>query len=415
MQPEDAEFIIRDTNTGQVYDIRNQSSTLMLSQVDEQLTKLPEKEQGKPWEEWWNNKRKNNNLFLTAAEKGDKANILNLLDKKIHGDLTADIDVKGLDDFTPLHLAVAESKTDVIDILLDNGASIEAVTSFLRTPLHLACFRGSREVIEILVKRGAKINVQEKDGNTPTHILSESGWIDSLSWLLAQGPDLTIKNIYNETAIEVAATYEVTQEFARYVKPERKKDTYSRTIMENIMFHNNRIDTVKSYLFKQQLAQQMSAPAPSPAPPSVPVPAVSPKKSDQKQQESANNNKKETKPDIPKRRLIKIIEATKKLRNLEAEQKDKQNHEIGPEDFDPLHVLGKGSFGEVYLVKYKANGKEYAMKVLNKKRVLGQNLVKYARTERNVLCYTKHPFIVGLDFAFQNATKLFMIMEYCPG
>ena len=40
------------------------------------------------------------------------------------------------------------------------------------------------------------------------------------------------------------------------------------------------------------------------------------------------------------------------------------------------------------------------MKILNKKQILGQNLVKYAKTERDVLTYTRHPFIVGLKYAF---------------
>ena len=46
---------------------------------------------------------------------------------------------------------------------------------------------------------------------------------------------------------------------------------------------------------------------------------------------------------------------------------------------------------------------------------MGQNLVRYARTERNVLSYTKHPFIVGLNFAFQTPEKLYLILDYCPG
>ena len=36
-------------------------------------------------------------------------------------------------------------------------------------------------------------------------------------------------------------------------------------------------------------------------------------------------------------------------------------------------------------------------------------------TERNVLSYTRHPFIVGLNFAFQTRDKLFLILDYCPG
>ena len=72
--------------------------------------------------------------------------------------------------------------------------------------------------------------------------------------------------------------------------------------------------------------------------------------------------------------------------------------------------LGQGSFGVVYLVeklRLDANGgdpqktgKFFAMKILNKKQILGQNLVKYAKTERDVLTYMRHPFIVGLKYAF---------------
>lgn len=36
-------------------------------------------------------------------------------------------------------------------------------------------------------------------------------------------------------------------------------------------------------------------------------------------------------------------------------------------------------------------------------------------TERNVLSYIKHPFIVGLNFAFQTPEKLCLILDYCPG
>lgn len=72
--------------------------------------------------------------------------------------------------------------------------------------------------------------------------------------------------------------------------------------------------------------------------------------------------------------------------------------------------LGQGSFGVVYLVEMlkiddnkktvKNTGRLFAMKVLNKKQIMGQNLVRYAKTERDVLTVTKHPFSIGLQFAF---------------
>ncbi len=73
---------------------------------------------------------------------------------------------------------------------------------------------------------------------------------------------------------------------------------------------------------------------------------------------------------------------------------------VGPDDFMPLKMLGSGSFGEVYLVRHISSGELYAMKVLSKAKILGQNLVRYAKTERDVLSYTVHNFIVALNFAF---------------
>jgi serine/threonine protein kinase len=46
---------------------------------------------------------------------------------------------------------------------------------------------------------------------------------------------------------------------------------------------------------------------------------------------------------------------------------------------------------------------------------MGQNLVKYAKTERDVLTYATHPFVVGMRYAFQTPEKLFMILDYAAG
>ena len=91
-----------------------------------------------------------------------------------------------------------------------------------------------------------------------------------------------------------------------------------------------------------------------------------------------------------------------------------EEERISPSSFICLAQLGKGSFGEVYLVQKIDTKEKFAMKVLRKERIMGQNLLKYAIAERNVLSLSNHPFIVKLNFAFQTSSKLFLILEYCP-
>lgn len=55
------------------------------------------------------------------------------------------------------------------------------------------------------------------------------------------------------------------------------------------------------------------------------------------------------------------------------------------------------------------------MKVLSKPNIIERKQVQHTLTERRVLGYTNHPFIVNLHYAFQSKLKLFFILDYCPG
>ena len=69
----------------------------------------------------------------------------------------------------------------------------------------------------------------------------------------------------------------------------------------------------------------------------------------------------------------------------------------------------------MFLVREHLTGEMFALKVLRKDNIIKRNQVEHTRTERNVLGYVKHPFIVGLNMAFQTPTKLYFVLDYCAG
>uniref|UniRef100_A0A8C2L6V4 V-akt murine thymoma viral oncogene homolog 1 n=1 Tax=Cyprinus carpio TaxID=7962 RepID=A0A8C2L6V4_CYPCA len=71
-------------------------------------------------------------------------------------------------------------------------------------------------------------------------------------------------------------------------------------------------------------------------------------------------------------------------------------------DFEYLKLLGKGTFGKVILVKEKATGKYYAMKILKKEVIVA----KVSTNMRN---------ISALKYSFQTHDRLCFVMEYANG
>jgi serine/threonine protein kinase len=53
---------------------------------------------------------------------------------------------------------------------------------------------------------------------------------------------------------------------------------------------------------------------------------------------------------------------------------------MGLSNFKKLALLGKGAFGQVYLVSNIVDKREYAMKALDKASIMQQNILRYAMT-----------------------------------
>ncbi|KAF7588301.1 hypothetical protein BBP40_005926 [Aspergillus hancockii] len=95
-----------------------------------------------------------------------------------------------------------------------------------------------------------------------------------------------------------------------------------------------------------------------------------------------------------------------------------EKKQVGPNDFQILKLIGKGTFGQVYQVKKKDTRRIYAMKVLSKKVIIQKKEVAHTLGERNILvrtAMTASPFIVGLKFSFQTPTDLYLVTDYMSG
>jgi protein kinase A len=71
------------------------------------------------------------------------------------------------------------------------------------------------------------------------------------------------------------------------------------------------------------------------------------------------------------------------------------------DDFDRLKTLGTGSFGRVMLVQHKTTKDYYAMKILDKQKVVKLKQVEHTLNEKKILHAINFPFLVTLKYHFK--------------
>ena len=84
--------------------------------------------------------------------------------------------------------------------------------------------------------------------------------------------------------------------------------------------------------------------------------------------------------------------------------------------FEFLKFISKGAFGRVWLVRKKATGDLYAMKIIeisltNEKSDMLMNIKK----ERRVFEVVNGEFIVKAIYTFRHLNFLCFVMEFMPG
>lgn len=88
----------------------------------------------------------------------------------------------------------------------------------------------------------------------------------------------------------------------------------------------------------------------------------------------------------------------------------------GVKDFNFGRTLGEGSYSTVLAAADRSNGREYAIKVLDKKHIIKEKKVKYVNIERDTLNrLTDHPGIVRLYYTFQDERSLYFVLDVATG
>uniref|UniRef100_A0A671P003 non-specific serine/threonine protein kinase n=1 Tax=Sinocyclocheilus anshuiensis TaxID=1608454 RepID=A0A671P003_9TELE len=85
------------------------------------------------------------------------------------------------------------------------------------------------------------------------------------------------------------------------------------------------------------------------------------------------------------------------------------------DDFDRVKLIGRGAFGAVQLVRHKASQQVYAMKQLSKFEMVKRSDSAFFWEERDIMAFSKSPWIVQLCCAFQDEKYLYLVMEFMPG
>ena len=98
------------------------------------------------------------------------------------------------DGVTPLHKAAANNRYKTAEVLLNNGADVNAKNKYGWTPLHLAAFNNASATAEVLLKQGADVNAKDKYGFTPLHDAAEKDASATAEVLLKRGADVNAKD-----------------------------------------------------------------------------------------------------------------------------------------------------------------------------------------------------------------------------
>ena len=88
---------------------------------------------------------------------------------------------------------------------------------------------------------------------------------------------------------------------------------------------------------------------------------------------------------------------------------------LKPDNYEFIKLIGRGGFADVWLVTNKKTGEVNAMKIIRKKDVILSDQINSVKNERDILAYSRNPWVVKLYCSFQDEDHLYLVLEFVQG
>ena len=138
--------------------------------------------------------------IVTASQRGDVARVRELI---AAGGNANDVDPDT--GRSALHFAARENRAEVVAVLLDSKADINATDRTGKTPLTMAAENSAVEATKLLIERGADLNKRDQIGGTPLTWACGLGTAPTVKLLIDSGADLSVVDINGLTPLIWAA------------------------------------------------------------------------------------------------------------------------------------------------------------------------------------------------------------------
>jgi uncharacterized protein len=116
-------------------------------------------------------------------------------------DPSTQVEVRTEQDESPLMLAALKGQVEICSQLIAREAVVNK-TGW--TPLHYAASSGNTQLVQLLLEHYAYIDAESPNGSTPLMMAARYGSDDAVQTLLQEGADPTIKNALGLTALDFA-------------------------------------------------------------------------------------------------------------------------------------------------------------------------------------------------------------------